>query len=180
MTNVVITYIVTTEMSKLKDEIGKQSDFESQELEAFLNLLRTSSQLMAEVEELLRPAGISGTQYNVLRILRGMGATDTQNGVPCGEVAQRMVTRDPDITRLLDRMERAGLIVRARSRQDRRVVKTAITAEGLKVLKKLDQVIVELHERQLKHLGERKLKVLIGLLEEVREAHRRINHDQHN
>src|SRR6187431_1756250 len=125
-------------MSKLKDEIGKLQDFESLAQEAFLNLLRTCGQLTAEADELLKPLGISGTQYNVLRILRGAGALDASKGIACGEVAARMVTRDPDMTRLLDRMERVGLITRARSSEDRRVVKVAITAEGLKVLKKLD------------------------------------------
>jgi DNA-binding MarR family transcriptional regulator len=155
-------------MGKLKKQIGKRKEFESLEQEAFLNLLRTEERLGEGVTNLLRPMELSGTQYNVLRILRGEAAVDEETGIACKDIGQRMVTRDPDITRLLDRLEKAGLIARARSSADRRVVKTYITSAGLKVVEKLDRPVVVLHRKQLGHLGEKKLKMLIDLLEEAR------------
>src|SRR3954454_21117537 len=115
---------------KLKDEIGKAKPFESVEQEVFLNLLRTADALMAEVTEFLKPHGVSPTQYNVLRILRGAGAgccggghaDPGTRGLACREVGERMITRDPDMTRLLDRLEDRGFIVRERDRKDRRMI----------------------------------------------------------
>src|SRR5438552_2021568 len=153
---------------KLKDEIKKRHGFESLEQEAFLNLLRTGEFLMGQVEGLLKGFGLSGTQYNVLRILRGGGARCPESGLACGEVAGRMVTRDPDVTRLMDRLEERGLITRARGAKDRRVVRAAITEEGLRLLKELDDPVRKLHKRQLEHLGGRRLKEFIKVLEEVR------------
>jgi DNA-binding MarR family transcriptional regulator len=151
-------------VSRLKDEIGKRKAFDSLEQEVFLNLLRTSDALMRDVEMLLKPAGLSSTQYNVLRILRGAG----DDGLPCGEVAERMITHDPDMTRLLDRLEKRGLIARSRQADDRRVVKASITRDGLETLRALDQPVRQLHEKQLSHLGEKKLHMLMKLLEETR------------
>src|SRR3954454_15652654 len=144
---------------KLKDEIGKAKPFESVEQEVFLNLLRTADALMAEVTEFLKPHGISPTQYNVLRILRGAGAgccagghhDPNAEGVPCREIAGRMITHDPDMTRLLDRLEERGLIVRERAKKDRRMIITRITDVGLELLNKLDEPVMELHDRQLGH-----------------------------
>jgi DNA-binding MarR family transcriptional regulator len=149
---------------RLKDEIGKQKRFDSLEQEVFLNLLRTADALMREVELLLKAVALSSTQYNVLRILRGAG----ESGLPCGEVAQRMITHDPDMTRLLDRLEKRRLIARARQTDDRRVVKATITGEGLQLLSGLDEPIRQLHQSQLSHLGERKLGMLMKLLEAAR------------
>src|SRR5207249_1769629 len=149
---------------KLKDELKKRREFESLEQEAFLNLLRTAGVLMEGVDELFARFGISATQYNVLRILRGAGAVSEEKGMKCGEVAERMVTRDPDMTRLLDRLEKPGLIARARGHRDRRVVRTFITEAGLKLLKELDAPVLEMHKQQLGHLGREKLRELIGLL----------------
>src|SRR4051812_18388393 len=115
---------------KLKDEIKKRKAFDSLEQEAFLNLIRTVEKLSEGVSEVLKASGLSPTQYNALRILRGAGACCEETGIACREVADRMVTRDPDITRLFDRLETRGLITRARNKEDRRVVKTAITDEG--------------------------------------------------
>ncbi len=155
---------------KLQDEIRKRKGFDSLEQEAFLNLLRTVEKLSEGVSEVLKASGLSSTQYNALRILRGAGACCGETGIACREVADRMVTRDPDITRLFDRLESRGLITRTRNKEDRRVVKTAITDEGLKVLKQLDAPVMELHKRQLGKMGERKLKAMIELLEEARAS----------
>jgi DNA-binding MarR family transcriptional regulator len=155
--------------SKLQSDLRKTKPFESLEQEAMLNLVRTHEILGQGFAELFKPLGISPTQYNVLRILRGAGACCGETGIACRAVGQRMLTRDPDITRLLDRMEKAALIVRARSENDRRVVKAAVTAKGLKILRDLDRPVMDLHRRQLGHLGEAKLKKLVELLEEARE-----------
>lgn len=157
-------------MAKLMDEIRKQRPFESREQEVFLNVMRTAEALSEGMSALLKPFGLSATQYNVLRILRGAEACCCEtSGMACREIGERMVTRDPDITRLLDRMEKAGLIKRERGKQDRRVIKTAITDEGLRILKELDGPVVEMHKQQLRHMGEEKLKALSELLEQARE-----------
>src|SRR5207244_6424829 len=103
---------------KLQREIKKQHPFDSFEQEAALNLRKTCDTLAALEAETLRPTELSPTQYNVLRILRGAG-----EALPCGEIAARMITREPDMTRLLDRLEKRGLLSRARQQSDRRVVK---------------------------------------------------------
>jgi DNA-binding MarR family transcriptional regulator len=87
----------------------------------------------------------------------------------CGEVGGRLISRDPDITRLLDRMESRGLIERARETQDRRVVRTRITAEGLRLLERLDRPMRELHRSQLRHLPAKQLRQLSNLLDRARE-----------
>ena len=113
----------------------------------------------------LKPHGLSETQYNVLWILRGAGT----EGLACQEIAARMLTHDPDITRLLDRLERRGLIGRARSAEDRRVVLSRITAEGLKMLSLLDPAVRNVPKKILGHLGDRQLRELISLLEKARQ-----------
>jgi DNA-binding MarR family transcriptional regulator len=113
----------------------------------------------------LRPYGLSGTQYNVLRILRGAGGA----GLRCQEIAARMVARDPDITRLVDRLEARKLFERARSREDRRVVLVRITAAGSKLVASLDSSMEKVPAAILGHLGRRRLKLLIALLELARE-----------
>src|SRR2546421_11590448 len=104
---------------KLAREIHQNRPFSSVEQEVFLNVLRTADVLTTKLEAILKPFGLSPTQYNVLRILRGAG----EAGLACGRIAERMITRDPDVTRLLDRLENCGLIRRARQTDDRRVVK---------------------------------------------------------
>ena len=138
----------------------------SLEQEVYINVLRTADALLHGVEQTLKPAGLSPTQYNVLRILRGAGP----EGLACRQIGERMLTRDPDITRLLDRLEARGLITRERERADRRVVKTRITAEGLRILKGLDEPVAEQHRRQLRHLPARQLRTLARLLEQARQA----------
>jgi len=131
----------------------------------FVNLLRTADALARGGEALLKPYSLSGTQYNILRILRGAG----EKGLACREVGCRLISRDPDITRLLDRMESRGWIARARETQDRRVVKTRITAEGLRLLGELDAPVYEMHRRQLGHIPAKQLHQLSKLLERARE-----------
>src|SRR5579864_2945635 len=130
----------------------------------FVSLMRTADALARGAETLLKPFRLSGTQYNILRILRGAG----EKGLACREVGCRLITRDPDITRLLDRMESRGLIARAREALDRRVVKTRITEEGLRLLHGLDQPVHELHRRQLCHVPAKELRQLSNLLDRAR------------
>jgi DNA-binding MarR family transcriptional regulator len=131
----------------------------------FVTLLRTADALSRGGEALLKPYNLSGTQYNILRILRGAG----EKGLACRQVGCKLISRDPDITRLLDRMESRGLIARAREKDDRRVVKARITAEGLRLLSELDEPVRELHRRQLRHLPAKQLQQLSMLLDKARE-----------
>lgn len=147
-------------------ELKQTRPFETVEVEAYVNILRTADALTRPVEQVLKPAGLSPAQYNVLRILRGAGA----EGLACREIGERMIARDPDITRLLDRMEARKLITRARDRRDRRVITVRIAREGLRILKELDRPVREVHRRQLAHVGTRKLAVLIRLLEQARSG----------
>ena len=135
------------------------------EARVFVSLMRTADALARGAEALLKPYSLSGTQYNILRILRGAG----HEGLACREVGGRLISRDPDMTRLLDGMESRGLIARARETQDRRVVKTRITAEGLRLLDELDKPVDELHRRQLRHLPSKQLRQLSNLLDRARE-----------
>ena len=135
------------------------------EAQVFVSVLRTADALARGAEALIKPYGLSGTQYNILRILRGAG----EKGLACSEVGGRLISRDPDMTRLLDRMESRGLIARARETDDRRVVKTRITPEGLRLLADLDEPVRELHRRQLRHLPEKQLRLLSTLLDRARE-----------
>lgn len=146
-------------------EITPQKAFESLEQEALLNVLRTADALMQRLSAVLKPFKLSHSQYNVLRILRGAGP----DGLACREIAERMVSRDPDITRLLDRLERRGLVRRTRDEKDRRVIMARIAPEGLRILAQLDEPIEEVDRRQLTHLGKQRLQMLIQLLELVRE-----------
>ncbi|MGC1485205.1 MAG: MarR family transcriptional regulator [Candidatus Acidiferrum sp.] len=130
----------------------------------FISLQKTADFLGLEAEQLFKPQGLTGTQYNVLRILRGA----EPEGLPCSGIGDRMISHDPDMTRLLDRMEKRGLITRARQTIDRRVVKTRITPAGLALLKNLDQPVRELHKRQFRHIPAARLRTLAELLEEVR------------
>lgn len=135
--------------------------------EVFVSLLRTADALLRDVEQVLKPAGLSHAQYNVLRILRGAGP----EGLACREIGCRMITRDPDITRLVDRLEARGLVSRERERADRRVVRTRIAAEGLYILRELDEPISALHRRQLRHVPASRLRLLARLLEQSCERH---------
>ena len=128
-----------------------------------MDLLRTCDLLARGPALIFKTVDLSATQYNVLRILRG-----TPEGLPCGEIARRMITKDPDITRLLDRLEKRGLIARRREPKDRRMVKARISAEGLHLLARLDEPVEESHRKQLGHLGRNRLRTLAGLLAAAR------------
>ena len=130
-----------------------------------MSLQRTADQLEGRLSDMLKPHGLSPTQYNALRILRGAG----DGGRACSEIAERMVNRDPDITRLVDRLERRGLVARSREKRDRRVIITRITLAGLDLLRGLDRPIEEFNRKLLGNLGEPQLRTLIKLLEAARE-----------
>lgn len=134
------------------------------EAQIFISLQKTADSLGLEAEQLFKPHGLTGTQYNVLRILRG----SEPEGLACSSIGERMISHDPDMTRLLDRMQKRGLISRERQTDDRRVVKTRITPAGLALLKSLDQPVRELHKRQFRHMSGARLKTLAQLLEDVR------------
>ncbi len=148
----------------LQAELKQKIPFTSREQEAHLSLIRTADALQALVEQRLKDFGLTGTQYNALRILRGAGP----EGLPCREIGERMITRDPDVTRLLNRLEDRGLVERARSKYDRRVIYGKITAAGLKLLREMDAPIEKHGREMLQHVGQQKLKQLIELLELVR------------
>jgi DNA-binding MarR family transcriptional regulator len=131
----------------------------------FLDLLRTSDVLSRRLAHVLKSEDLSSNQYNVLRILRG-----APEGLACGEIGSRMISRDPDITRLLDRLEKRGLISRCRETKDRRTVLTRISPEGLKLLARLDEPVQQAHREQLGHLGRERLKALTELLRDSRES----------
>lgn len=150
----------------LRDEIKQTRPFGSLEQEAYLSLGRTWSVLEHGAAEALKPHGITPTQYNALRILRGAG----REGLCRSEVMERMVARVPDATRLLDRLESAGLIARERSNEDRRFVSTRITAEGRRMLAKLDEPIQALHRQQFAKLNESDLRRLVKLLGAARQT----------
>lgn len=153
--------------SSLAREIKKRRPFDSPEEEAYLNLWRTFAQLAEDVERLLRQHGLCGTHYNILRILAGEKA-GSGKGLPVLEVRQRLVTRVPDITRLVDKLVEMGLVSRERTEADRRVVLLGITARGERLIKKLAQPIADLHRRQLGHMSRQDLGQLSALLEKAR------------
>lgn len=150
---------------KLGDPFRKKKRAASPEEILFLELIRTADMLARGPAAVLRAADLSPNQYNVLRILRG-----SPQGLPCGEVASRMITRDPDITRLLDRLEKRSLISRCRETKDRRMVRARITPEGLKLLNSLDEPVQEAHRRQLGHLSGTQYTTLSDLLLAARSA----------
>jgi DNA-binding MarR family transcriptional regulator len=137
----------------------------SPEEAAFLDLLRTADLLTRGADWVLKAEDLSLTQYNVLRILRG-----APHGLPCGEIASRMITRDPDVTRLLDRMEQRGLISRSRESRDRRLVLVRIAPEGVKLVSRLDEPVQKIHREQLGHMGKGRLQTLAELLAVARSG----------
>jgi DNA-binding MarR family transcriptional regulator len=154
------------DMARLADEIRMNPALAQSGENAALSILRTAEVVMQRAMQVLRPFDLTATQYNVLRILRG---SETR-GLSCSQVAERMIHRDPDITRLLDRLESRGLIRRERDTEDRRVVVTYIAAPGLALLKKIDPEIQAHHQRQFEQFTEQELQELIQSLERVRET----------
>ena len=150
--------------ARLQREIKQTKPFASLEEEVMLNVARTAEHLGTRIAEALKTSDLTPTQYNALRILRGAGPT----GLTCGDVGDRMVTKDSDITRLMDRLERRGLIRRERPQTNRRVVLTRITDDGLALLAELDAPMRENARTLLSHLGNQRLKTLNELLEACR------------
>src|SRR5688572_1494739 len=160
------TYTGLVTPKTLRDELKMTKPFRSVEEEAILSIARTAALLEHAGSEYLKPFGLTITQYNVLRILRGAG----ESGLCRNEIGQRLVTPVPDVTRLLDRIEGLGLLVRHRGTDDRRFVTTRITEKGLKLLEKIDRQLPEWHGRQLGHVAQTRLRELIDLLQDVRNA----------
>jgi len=146
-------------MSTLQDELNQQKPFPAIEVEVFLNLTRTQAVLARANEALLRAHGLTGALYNVLRILRG-----ANDWLTCSAIAKRMVTRVPDVTRLLDRLVAAGWVKRVRDEEDRRVVLVTLTEAGRALLAELDGPIIALHQAQLAHMPRKDLDALNALL----------------
>lgn len=144
----------------LRDDLHQNKPFSSRREEAMLNVVRTSTSMLDGMEELLKPHRITSAQYNVLRILRGAGPA----GLCRNELRDRLLTRMPDVTRLLDRMEEAGLVSRTRDSDDRRLVSTRITEAGRKLVNKLDSRVNDFHKRRLGHLTDKQLGQLVDLL----------------
>jgi len=151
--------------SKLAKEIKMVRGFPSLEAEAYLNIQRTAWATLDELSRLMRDRGVTPQQYNVLRILRGAG----EDGLMCSEISSRMLTRDSDVTRLLDKLERHEYVIRERSKSDRRVVIARITDAGKQLAEDLFQPLHDKHVARFGRLGAEKLRTLITLLEEVRE-----------
>jgi MarR family transcriptional regulator, organic hydroperoxide resistance regulator len=155
----------------LQAELKQKAPFTSREQEAYLALLRTTDALQSRTELKMKEFGLTGTQYNALRILRGAGP----EGLPCSEIGERMITRDPDITRLLNRLEQRGLVERTRDHQDRRVVYGTITAAGKKLLREMDEPMEQHGRELLRHVSHADLQRLIALLEKVRGGGNRVH-----
>jgi DNA-binding MarR family transcriptional regulator len=149
----------------LREELKQNKPFRSLEEEATLNIARTAAMLDHGLAQALKPFGVTPTQYNVLRILRGAG----DEGLCRYEVGERLVRPVPDVTRLLDRMEEDGLIVRQRSREDRRIVTTRIAAKGEAIVDKLDHEICAIHRKHVGHLDKDQLRALVELLTALRQ-----------
>lgn len=144
----------------LQEEIGKASGFDLPEQEAFLNLLRTHAELAAEFATLFKEFGLSEPQYNALRIVAAAGG----RGIRSETIGVRMIARDPDTTRLIDRLVKAGLVSRARSEEDRRCMVVGITDDGRQLLRRLRPRVDRMHREQLGHLDRRELERLSELL----------------
>jgi len=153
-------------MANLKLEIQQAPAFSSVEEEALLNLLRTSDCLNRALQQKIRGWGLTATQYNVLRILRGAGLC----GLPCAAIGDRMIAAEPDITRLLARLKRLKLVRQHRDRHDRRVVLTQITEAGLELLRAMDPVVRSGPGELLGHMCRADLAEMIRLLELARQA----------
>jgi DNA-binding MarR family transcriptional regulator len=154
------------DLTSLIQEIAQQSPFSSLEEEAALNLLRSADFLERAIQRRTRAWGVTSTQYNVLRILRGAGP----DGLTCNAIGERMITSEPDITRLLGRLKALKLIRQRRDPRDRRAVRTQITESGLELLRKMDPVMRKGPKDLLGHLTAPELEEMIRLLEKARQG----------
>ncbi len=154
----------------LQKELKQTLPFRSRTDEAYLSLVRTAELLKRSTAEALRPLDLTAAQYNVLRVLRGAlrEADSRERARTCGDIADRLITYEPDVTRLLDKLVRQGLVERERDDHDRRVVRSRITEKGLALLSSLDDRFDGESRARLGRLGEERLQQLIDLLEEIR------------
>jgi DNA-binding MarR family transcriptional regulator len=150
---------------RLQRELKKREPFDSLEQEAMLNVLRTSDRFQIALSRFFRQYGLTPSQYNVLRILRGEGRP-----LPCLEIADRLIAVVPAITGLVDRLEQVGLITRQRSTEDRRVVFVAMTDLARRLLARIDRPVSRFHKQLIGHLGRDELTELVRLLEKARES----------
>lgn len=147
-------------------EYIKQDNFLSPGHEAMLNVMVTSSWILSKLSAEMAPFGVTPAQYNVLRILRGSHPAK----MPCSEIGNRLLDRTPDVTRLLNRLEKVGLVSRERASYDRRVVQVGITDEGRELLKRLDPVVAACQDDVAAGLNDDELKLLSGLLDRMRRT----------
>ncbi|WDQ16480.1 MarR family winged helix-turn-helix transcriptional regulator [Rhodopirellula sp. P2] len=145
---------------------AKQS-FDSLEQEVFLNLWRTYDRLKAMEDEVFGQVGLSAQQYNALRLLQSVHPKT----MPTLVLGGRLISRAPDMTRLLDRLERRGWLLRERKPENRRVVEVRITKEGMQLLDEIHEAVQESHRRQLGHLNKKVLRQLADLLRQARQPH---------
>lgn len=157
----------TVKKSPLQQEIRQRRAFEAPHVEALLNILRTQSVLMGPLAALFKEFGLSQPLYNILRILRGAAP----EGLCVQEIADRMIARDPDTTRLLDRLEKLGLARRERSKEDRRVVRVYITKPGLALLDAMEGPLQAVHRKLLGHLSDAELASISRLMAKARHPH---------
>jgi DNA-binding MarR family transcriptional regulator len=150
--------------STLHEELGESQPFQVPEQEAYLNLVRTHALLSDEVAELFKQHHLSQPLYNVLKVVARVGSA----GMPSQSIAQYMVARDPDITRLVDRLQKDGSLERERDERDRRIVRVRVTQLGLDAIEKLDPLIWKLHQQQLGHLNQEQIELLNQLLVSAR------------
>jgi DNA-binding MarR family transcriptional regulator len=150
----------------VQDEIKQTKPFALREEEAFLAIQLTADRLSRRGAAVMKQYDVSPAQYNTLRILRGAGTA----GLACSEIAERMINHDPDITRMLDRLEKRGLVQRCRDQKDRRVITARITKEGLQLLQSMDAPLRDFLRQLLSRVGQTKLRSLVRLLDEVRAS----------
>lgn len=173
--------VASTRSKGLAAEIGKTNPFQSATQEAYLNLIRTAAILSNQLERLFKTRGLSESTYNILRILRGVaglqgapsskyGDEHTRAGLPLTEIGERMIAPVPDVTRLIDRLERLAFATRRRCDKDRRVIYACITDAGLDVLHEFDATVMEIHEEHLGHMSRSELEQMSALLEKARDA----------
>ena len=153
-----------TKKSSLATALKQNRPFVSLEQEVYLSILRTASELSHAVDQVFRPFDITSSQYNVLRILQGAGT----DGLCRNEISERMVTATPDMTRLLDRMEKAGWVTRERAEGDRRQVSTYITTSGMKLLETLEKPIREFLARLFDGTAVNDLKTILKFNDQIR------------
>ena len=156
--------MVPAKKASLATALKQTRPFVSLEQEVYLSLLRTTSELSHAVDQFFRPFGITSSQYNVLRILRGAGA----DGLCRNEISERMVTATPDMSRLLDRMEKAGWVTRERAEDDRRQVSTYITKSGMDLLAKLETPTNDFVMRLFAGAAVSDLKIVLKVNDRIR------------